>query len=395
METPRDFINNLSEYPSNRDDGRLMSELNGAAVLNDWKRTDRRMLWFFSVLFLLELSAVVAYEIHYWPVDLLVLISSLLGGLIFVFFATGILAFRYHYRRGIISTRTVLKRFAQISLATSPLLTAMILTVSISSNSLDGLELIVGSVIIFAAMALAVFLALLLILVMGFGITGILAVLERRFAPDVLVDIGKITPNTMNPGEGGKTKAAYRILQWVYDIPDVLDTSSLSIADCAPRKVFPWRAFRTALVWEVVFSAILAVYISLNPFLLGGTDSTEQFTILFSLSSSLSFFIPILILPWFLYRRLSARIEGPVKDFKLYKGLKSRMTQILATLGTLIVFVRFALVSVDFETVVGTFAIYYLFFVVGAIIITFAYFNYFDDDLVASVGAEYRKRLGK
>jgi hypothetical protein len=129
--------------------------------------------------------------------------------------------------------------------------------------------------------------------------------------------------------------------------------------------------------------------------LLGGVDSTQQFTTLFSISSSLSFFIPILILPWFLYRRLSARIKGPVKDFKLYKGLKSRMTQILATIGTLIVFVRFSLVSVDFETVAGTFAVYYFFFVIGAMLITFAYFNYFDDDLAASVGAECGKRLGR
>lgn len=360
----------------------------------EWKRTDRRILWFFSVLFLLELSAVVAYGILFWPVDLVSLISSFLGGLIFVFSAAGILAFKYHNERGIIPMRTVLKRFAQISLAAS-LVLAVILTVNISDRVMDSLQLFVTFVSIFAAMALAVFLALLLMLVMGFGIVGVLAVLERRFAPDILSDIGKITPTTMNPGEGGKTKATYRILRWLYDIPDVLDTSTLSLSRSAPRKVFPWQAFRTAMMWQVIFSAILAIYISLNPFLVGGADPTEQFTNLFSLSSSLSFFIPFLVLPWFLYRRLNARIKGPVKDFKLYDGLKSRMAQTLTVVGMLIVFVRLALVSVDVQTIVGTFAIFYFFFVIGAMIFTFAYFNYFDDDLAASVGAECRKRLGE
>ncbi|MCJ2512272.1 MAG: hypothetical protein LN409_02830, partial [Candidatus Thermoplasmatota archaeon] len=267
-------------------------ESNDALTTEDWRRTDKRLLWFFSILFLLELSTVVVYSIISWPVNLLGLVSNFLSGLIFVFFFTGTLALKYHRKRGIIPTKTVLKRFAQISLATSPVLTAVILTVEVSSNVSDGLQLFVASVSIFAAMALAVFLALLMMLVMGFGIVGVLAVLERRFAPDVLVDVGKITPNTMNPGEGGKTKTTYRILQWLYDIPDVLDTNSLSVSQCTPRKVFPWRAFRTALMWQVIFSVILAIYISLNPFLVGGSESTEQFAELFSLSSSLSFFIP-------------------------------------------------------------------------------------------------------
>lgn len=369
--------------------------MNDATELKDWKRSDRRILWLFSVLMLLELSGVVAYGIFDWPANLIDLVDNFLGGLIFVFFATGILALKYHHGRGLIPMRTVLKRFAQISLAASPILTVVLILIIISESSIDIPQLIIASVAIFAAMFLAVFLALLLILIMGFGIVGVMTVLERRFTPDILVDIGEITPRTMSSVEGGKKNVIYPILRWLYDIPDVLDTGSLSITDCAPRRVFPWRAFRTALVWEVVFSAILAVYISLNPFFLGGADSTQQFTTLFSISSSLSFFIPILILPWFLYRRLSARIKGPVKDFKLYNGLKSRMTQILATVGTLIVFVRFSLVSVDFATVAGTFASYYLFFVIGAMIITFTYFNYFDDDLAASVGAECRKRLGR
>ncbi len=341
------------------------------------------------MLFLLYLSIVVVYDIISWPVNLLGLLSGFLSGLIFVFFFTGTLALKYHRKRGIIPTKTVLKRFAQISLATSPVLTAVV-TVEISSNVPDGLQLFVAAVSIFAAMALAVFLALLLMLVMGFGIVGILAVLERRFAPDVLVDVGEITPNTMDPGEGGKTKATYRILQWLYDIPDVLDTSSLSVSQCTPRKVFPWWAFRTALMWQVVFSVILAIYISLNPFLVGGSESTEQFAELFSLSSSLSFFIPFLVLPWFLYRRLNARIKGPVKDFKLYDGLKSRMAQTLTVVGTLIVFIRLTLVSIDFETMVQTFGIFYLFFVIGAMIFTFVYFNYFDDDLGMSVADSFK-----
>ncbi len=365
-------------------------ESNDALTTEDWRRTDKRLLRFFSVLFLLELSIVVAYGIISWPVNLLGLMSGFLSGLVFVFSFTGILALKYHRKRGIIPMRTVLKRFAQVSLATSPVPTVVILTVEISSNVSDSLQLFVASVSIFVAMVLAVFLALLLMLVMGFGIVGVLAVLERRFAPDILADIGKITPNTMDSGEGGKTKATYRILQWLYDIPDVLDTSSLSVSQCTPRNVFPWRAFRTALMWQVIFSVILAIYISLNPFLVGGSESTEQFADLFSLSSSVSFFIPFLVLPWFLYRRLNARIKGPVKDFKLYDGLKSRMAQTLTVVGTLIVFIRLTLVSIDFETMVQTFGIFYLFFVIGAMIFTFVYFNYFDDDLGMSVADSFK-----
>jgi hypothetical protein len=318
--------------------------------------------------------------------DLYGFVASLMFWSIVIFSIIGLYALKNQHKRGIVPTKIVLKVFAKISFGTAVPPT-VVLAFFLYPEIPDNLSRLVAFVTIYFGMVLAIFLVLLIFMIMGFGLAGILSALERRFVPEALVRVEEITANTTDGSKkkGKMENLVYLGIQWLFGIHDVLDTKGLTVTSGASRKKFPLQPFKTAVLWEIAFCGVLAIYISLNPLLLGDA----QFQDLFSLATSFSFFIPLFIIPWFIFLRLNARIKGPVKDFKLYKGLRSRIVQTLVALGTLVVFIRLAILRPDILDVLSEFASFLFFFTITIIVLTFVYFNYFEEDLAKDIEENY------
>jgi len=361
-----------------------------ATSLIDWKKSDKRILMVFWVAFSSIFAVTLVALIYLFRASqpgskpgIFDIIGAFFFVLVISFLFSGSLAYKYHRKRGIIPTKRVLKWFAIISSVSAIVFTILVL-VLISADVRDNLELLVGTVFIYLGLILAVFLVLIVFMIVGFGVFGVMSVIQRRYTAEYLVKVSHITPNAGDT-TGKKGGIIYPVLQWLFNIPDVLDSNTLTVDEIHPRKRFPWRTLGSALMWEIFFSAVLAIYISLNPFLF----EIGTFQQRFSLSSSLSIIIPMFIIPWFIYLRLNARIKGPVKDFKLFDGIKSRMVGTLVAFGTLIVFLRFALRDISAFKILEEFTNFYFFFIVVTIIFTFVYLNYFEDDLAMTVHKEF------
>ena len=140
-------------------------------------------------------------------------------------------------------------------------------------------------------------------------------------------------------------------------------------------------------MWQLLLGIIVIIYISLNPFFL----ESISFQSLFSIASNISLFIPIIILPWFIFLRIDARIKGPVKDFQLYSGIAYRMYRTFVTLGTIIIIIRLALKNVNLREVIMAIPIYYVFFIITVFFLTFVYFNYFENTIASDVSEGFVK----
>ena len=101
------------------------------------------------------------------------------------------------------------------------------------------------------------------------------------------------------------------------------------------------------MFWQLLLGIVIIIYVSLNPFLL----ESFSFESLFTISSNISLLIPLIILPWFIFLRFEARINGPVKDFPLYSGIAYRMYQTFVTVGSIIIIIRLALKNVNLRDV--------------------------------------------
>ena len=215
-----------------------------------------------------------------------------------------------------------------------------------------------------------------------------LAVVEKSTVSDTLADITKITSNSSNftSKKDKPNSRRYLVLQWLFNIPDVLDTKLLTI-NFESKQRFPWKVLKTAFLWVSILGFIIAMLI-INYITSFAQTSIENMLVISGLIVMLS---PILVLSWFIFLRMDARIKGPIKDYKLYNGLKSRTTAYTVTFGTFILLIRLALIKTDLHQLFWSFVSYYPLFLVSAAVFTFIYFNYFENDLARNIAKRYRK----
>jgi hypothetical protein len=329
------------------------------------------------------------------------LVQVVLWTIAFSFMTAGFAAFKYHRMTRIIRTRIMLRWFVVFSLIMSLVfMVGLFLQYERGwwggppvPQTLSPFRDPVGVIALPVSLFLAFFGILCFFLAAGFGVIAVMVALERRLAPETLLRIRRLSRATT---EAAKKKDParyykYSALAWIFDIPDILDTERLRLGRPARWTRFPWPAFWRAMGWSVLFGTVITIDISFSPFLL------ESFSIqqLISVTSVASIFIPWLVLPWFIFRKLGAGIPGPSKTFLLYDGLRSRVFGSLVAVGMLVTLIRLALRDVDPMTILVSFFSYYASFLLISAIFAFVYFNYFEDRLALDVGAAYRRLLGK
>ncbi len=228
-----------------------------------------------------------------------------------------------------------------------------------------------------------------LFLVMGFGVIGVLSALLRKYTAQILNNIKDITENISREtkDEDILTYLKGKVLAWTFAVPPYIDTISLKIKRPEREIKFPKNKFKSAIIWQVFFCIILAINISLNPILLEYFSLSE----LFSITSSLAVFIPIIVLPWFIYLKLDAKIEAPARNFHLYEGLKNRVLSMLVATGTLITFVRLSVGRIDFRIFIISLLGYLSGILILTILYSFVYFNHFWEDLVKDVHRRFEE----
>jgi len=358
-----------------------------------WEKSDKRTLKIFLILLTILFFLTIIYNL-YIEENLNQLASSFFSSLVIIFLITGILIFRHYSKRGIISRKKVFKWFAITAAIIAPFFTAIVFLDTLSKSSDPNLYLWSGAAFgaligIYIGMFLAIFVIFVVLLLFGFGMIGVLSALERGITPEILIHISRITPHMSDSMKKKDIKAyiGYSMLRWFFIIPSSLDTKTLIISNVKPKKQFPWPILKKALMWQILLGAIVIIYISLNPFFLEVTS----FQSLFNMASNISVMIPFIILPWFVLLRLNARITGPVKDFQLYSGIVYRMYRTFVTFGTLIIIIRLALKKVNPKDVITAFPIYYMFFIAVIFLLSFVYFNYFENAMAKDIANRFNK----
>ncbi len=303
-------------------------------------------------------------------------------------YVCGIMEFFHVRKASRISRKGIIRLFIGSSLALFLVLTFIVAIVLF--YTVPGVD--IGTPTDFSSgEVIAVVLGLLVASVLGmafmgllaFGAVGVMAALTRLFTPVVLAGVRAIS---------GKRTWREWILAWIFGIPDTLDTRTLTIKALEADTGFPKKTFAQAVGWELVLGGILAIYVAFYPLVVD--RSTESVSRLLGVLAPAAMFVPLVIVPWFIYTSLGAKIKGMTKDFTLYEGIKARIFRSYIAVGTLVVFVRISLSETDIDIFLTGFAGYVLGLAVASLLFTFIYFNYFDRELTKDIIEEYNRRIG-
>jgi len=315
--------------------------------------------------------------------------SRMLGGLTASFLLAGIYATRHYRKSNIVPMRKVV-RYAMRGSAAAMLITvagfaaAMRFgSVIIDLPTLTAAQLVFTGIVLAVTLTLSYFCIFMSGVITAFGIVGVVCALERRLTAWVLRRLvefeGKESPPIVD-----------RALIWLFDIPGVLDTRTLTISPTEPRRSIGWSDMKAPVAWQLFFGAVLAFYISFNPFL--SDRSPAALVGIFSILSSAAVLIPMVILPWFVFRKLGAKIKGQAKEFSLFNGIRARVMQSYLAIGTIVVLVRVSISRIAIDTFLMGFASFALLLLVVSVLSTFVYLSYFENDLVEDIASDFGQR---
>lgn len=351
-------------------------------------KSDRKLLRiFFILLVVLTAMVTLAYvALHVGPPDQLV--GTLLAGITVSFLISGILSYFKYRGSSLIPGKQITGWILRVDLFLSLVSTASVFIAfhffsfplgpePFTSSTQEAVAAVAAFIGLFVG-----FLATILAEVaIAFGAIGVMSAVERRLAPGILLEITRLEDKK-------KLTTTDYVIRWLFAIPDIIDTRLLDVHPAPRRPFVKWRDMFRPLEWQLLFGAIFALYISLNPFIAGRNGNT--LAAVFSVMTNGAVLIPVVILPWFALHRLGAGIGGAKKEFTLFNGIRSRLLQTFFAVGTLLLLARVLISGTDIGAFIIGFSSFMATLLLLSLLCTFVYLNYFENDLVDDISTEFR-----
>ena len=298
-------------------------------------------------------------------------------------FLMGIFFVRMFWGKGIISFRRMFRLMLKGSVVFALFFTVIVYLAIVYAGEMDleeeetspvpeGNEIVIALVGIFIGGYIAGLLIFLLGYVMCMGLVGMIYLSTVGFAPPFLRRVRNLT-------DGDKWYGS--ALEWLFFIPDNLDTGTLAATAPVVEEKFPWARFKRAVAWQMIFALLIAILVSLNPFLL----DVVSIDTLFEIMNNAHVIVPMLFLPVLVVLRLRVKIDAPVKDFYIYIGIRTRLVRTFLAIGSLVLFIRLALKDLDPEMVVLNLMVYFFIAITIISAFTWLYFNFVENQLAFRV----------
>jgi len=165
-----------------------------------------------------------------------------------------------------------------------------------------------------------------------------------------------------------------KISRWVYDIPNIIDVDHVELEPVPDKGKFPLKLFSSLAFSIFALGLSVSSYIFLNP-IFHSSFTIEEAVIV---TIILTFFVPVLVIPWFITRDTGAKIKSQARDYYLWNGMKKRLYQ---GLFTVVIFLSFFMISmyIGFDVVrtLYTYAGYIAITAFLSMLYAFIYANYY------------------
>ena len=217
----------------------------------------------------------------------------------------------------------------------------------------------------------SVFLAIyFLTALMAFTSHGVIATVVayfKKYTARIYLSIEKIKNDKTDTRKN-------KISRRMFMIPDIIDIQCVELEPVEYGKKFPTRMFLSMAFSIFALGLAISSYIFLNPIFQSAMTVDEAVIV----TVILTFFVPVLIIPWFIVRDTGAKIKSQARDYYLWKGLKRRLYQgffaIMILLSMLAISLYF---GYDIERTAFTYAGYVFITAFLSLMCAFIYANYY------------------
>ncbi|WP_400255873.1 oxidoreductase [Methanomethylophilus alvi] len=107
-----------------------------------------------------------------------------------------------------------------------------------------------------------------------------------------------------------------RAVAFLFNVPPDLDTRNMEVDFNQVGKKFPWKDMFSTVMLSMAVGLFVWIYFSMNP-ALSDLDLTKASLSVFTVI----LYVPVIILPFSVFKSMNARIGTNYRDFKLYNGV--------------------------------------------------------------------------
>jgi len=281
------------------------------------------------------------------------------------FAGLGVFSF-YHRGRGLLDWRITV----MILLAT-PFLISVILVFFTSYVMPEVLEFLEKLTLTTTNKIITVFgfvYALMFLMVLtSHGVISTVVAYFRRYTTMIYLSIEKIKNDATDSARG-------KFSRWIYEIPDVIDIRSVELEPAHDNDTFPVKMFFSMAFSIFALGLSISSYIFLNPIF----QSTFTLGETVAITVILSFFVPVLVIPWFITKSTGAKIKSQARDYYLWKGMKRRLYQgFFAVMFLLSMFAISVYLGYDIWRTSMTYAGYVAITAFLSLLYSFVYINFY------------------
>ena len=138
-----------------------------------------------------------------------------------------------------------------------------------------------------------------------------------------------------------------KVVAFLVNVPEDLDTRNITMDYELSRTKIPWKEVGSSISLGLMVGMFLWIYISMNPTFMDRGDYTSIPMLMFTLI----LYIPVIVMPWSIFRSLNVRIETNYRDFKIYNGIRATLQRIALPIVAALFFVLAAINTSDVNTV--------------------------------------------
>jgi len=184
---------------------------------------------------------------------------------------------------------------------------------------------------------------LLLFLILGsLGVVALVDAVQRAVFYHVLRRIEYINI---------KEKLTFKdkTVAFVFNVPEDIDTRNITMDYDLSRTKIPWREVGNSISLGMMVGMFIWIYISMNPVFMDLSIGASIPLLMFTLI----LYIPVIVMPWSIFRSLNVRIETNYRDFRIYNGIRATLQRMAVPVVAALFFVLVAINTSDIITVGG------------------------------------------
>ncbi|NLN71297.1 MAG: hypothetical protein GX137_00675 [Thermoplasmatales archaeon] len=268
----------------------------------------------------------------------------------------------------------------------APLISAPLLIVGLLvylNTSKRFLLLIIAAVLILLYVIFDVSFTILLIigfiLVGSVGVAAIVSVLQKRMFYSIVASV-----EYMNVKERLSIKD--QIVSFMFNIPHDMDSRSLTMDYNMKRASFPWNEVAETIYMGLMVGTFLWIYMSMNPSFRSVTGISAEHLYAFLLL----LYMPIVVMPWSIFRSLKVRIETRYRDFMLYDGVKDTLKRMVVPILATVAFIALAASTTGIKSVLLFIVLSIVVNVVIIVLTSAVYYKFFESKIVDDIVSKWR-----